>query len=477
MSHFRHRRIIALLALLLIGSVAGAQEGPRTRPFGEGTHTLRAILNKMKLQPITSEGQFRNIVRFGDPSEVLMIVLGDTDVLNPNRLPDGVDNFLLRGGAILVASDQIGGQWQQELGRETRVDGSFVQATQAASCYRDSKDCPYVRPLPSKNVPVFDGLTHVATNRPSFLRVSSACPLGILAIFPADCTPENTPAGLLRRPMRFAIGGIVGDERLGVSGRMLFMADHSVFSNDMMLQTDNDNFDLSWNALQWLTEHGKRQRVLFVDDGTVVPNFNVMLKEPPLPPLPGLPSEAELIRVAHQRLAEMERENLLNNLAVNALGGDKASRNLILGLVIIGTLGILAVAGLHLGRARHRIDPQLPVSSPELWHAPAETLSAQRQQALIQAGNFWEPARALARQFFETAAGCKPDSWASAGRRPPQITVADAGRQRCLAKELRPLWRLAASAVPYRVTAADFQRLTALLPVLQAECRPGTASV
>jgi hypothetical protein len=165
----------------------------------------------------------------------------------------------------------------------------------------------------------------------------------------------------------------------------------------------------------------------------------------------------------------MERENLFNSLAVAALGGENASRNLILALVVLGTVGLLGLAALQLGRARHRIDLQLPLSSPELWQAPASTLPAQRQQALVQAGNFWEPARALARQFFETAAGRRPESWATANRRPPHITVAEPGRRRRIAKEIRLLWRLAASASPYRVTAADFQRLVAILPTLRAE--------
>ena len=155
------------------------------------------------------------------------------------------------------------------------------------------------------------------------MKLSSARPLSPLALFPDDCKLESLPAEVLRiyglNRLLFAAGGQVGNS----NGRILVLADHSVFINDMMLQTDNDNFDLACNALQWLTENGKRNRVLFVDEGTVVANFNVILKEPPLPPLPGLPPEDELIRVTQNRLAQLQRENYFNSKAVNALGGEK----------------------------------------------------------------------------------------------------------------------------------------------------------
>jgi hypothetical protein len=468
----------ALLALLCTASAVRAQDVPATRPFGEGTHTLRAILNKMELEPIPSEGQFRNEVINGDSSRMLIIVLGEDrekqegSVLD--RIPHGrgrIKSFLASGGAILVASDRELCDWAKPSQQSSIVTGAFVQATLLESMYRGSADCPFVHPLVNEDVPVFDGLRRVATNRPSYLNLRSVRPLPSLARFPKDCELETRLPAENLKPFVFAAGGRVEN------GRMLVLADHSVFINDMMLKTDNDNFDLACNALQWLTENGKRNRVLLVDEGAVVANFNVILKEPPLPPLPGLPPESELIRVTEQRLAQLQRENYFNNKAVSALGGeDTARRYLIRVLVVVGTVGLLIFAGLRLGRVRHRIDPRLPSSGPELWQASAATLAAQRQQALVQAGNFWEPARALARQFFETVANCRPDSWATPGRRPPQLNLAQAGGRR-IDKDVRALWRLAASTTPYRVAAVDFQRLLTLLPVLQANilCSPAVA--
>jgi hypothetical protein len=480
MSRVPLRRALALFTLLGITAVATAQEPP-PRPFGEGTHTLRAILNKMQLEPIPSERQFRDEVIKGDAARLLVIVLGEDRTKQKESVLDRIDYkmFLDNGGAILVASDRELCNWAKPPRQVTSiVTGAFVQATQPESMYRGSADCPFVHALANEDVPVFDGLRRVATNRPSYLNLGPVRGLGSLARFPQDCQLETQlPVEDLRRhgPFVFAAGGRLGKK----SGRMLVLADHSVFINDMMLQTDNDNFDLAWNALRWLSEKpadgkAKRDRVLFVDEGTVVANFNVVLKELPLPPLPGLPPEDELIRVTQNRLAQLQRENYFNTKAVNALGGEKAARpQLILILVVVGTLGLVILAGLRLGRARHRIDPRLPLAGPGLWETSAATLPAQRQQALVQAGNFWEPARALARQFFEAAANCRPDSWATAGRRPPQIHIAEAGHRRRIEKELRALWRLAASSTPYRVAVGDFQRLVALLPRLQTEILAG----
>ena len=68
-------------------------------------------------------------------------------------------------------------------------------------------------------------------------------------------------------PLRFAVGA-----QLAGGGRLLVLADHSIFINDMMLQTDNDNIPFAFNVVRWLTDAGNGQRrtdVLFYDDGQI----------------------------------------------------------------------------------------------------------------------------------------------------------------------------------------------------------------
>jgi hypothetical protein len=468
--------VLAAAFLLGLTAVANGQDSSKP-PFGEGTHALRAILNRLKMEPIGSLQQFKNEVLSGNESQILVIVLGKTSVLDD--VPEGgVAGFLRKGGAILVATDRFDGSWQEAaLGKDTSVSGSFVKTTpQSRSAYRESEDCPFVRPLPNKQVPVFNGLEQVATNRPSFLHIGSACPLDSLAIFPRDCRIENTPIGLIW-PLRFAAGGTVGD------GRMLMLADHSVFINDMMLQTDNDNFDMACKAIDWLSEEGKRKRVLFVEDGAVVTNFNLILRPPPLPPI-DIPPEPELIGSLNQLLVGLEREDYFNkglSSWISAAPDEREKKRavrtfLMLALVLLTTLGLLVLGGLRLSRARHRIETRLPLHAPDLWQASG-TRTSQREQALVLAGSFWEPARALARQFFESVAGLRPESWATSGQHLLRVTSTGGYRGPGLEKQAHELWRLAVSATPFRVVAIDFQQLLVRLPALHADLAAGALRI
>lgn len=496
MSTGARSRTAALVSLVLAITALGtapAQEADKGPPFGEGTHAFRAILNKLKLEPIASETQFRNEIRDGNAEQILLIVLGheetnrgarkpqakDDQLSVLQRIPDGLETFLKNGGAVLIASDLGGQGWGRIFGRRTALDGSFIETEQPRSGYRDSRECPFVRPLPNKIVPIFDGLNKVATNRPSFLHVDSACPLDTLAVFPGDCTMEGIPAIMVRGlQLRFAIGGPLHN------GRALVLADHSLFINDMLLQTDNDNFDLACSAIRWLSEDGKRTRVLFVEDGEVVSNFNVILKEMPVPPLPPLPPEAEMVRLANKLLVDLETEDYFNRTLLEAIsppgrtpesGPDlQAGRGRILQLlVLLTTVGLLMFGWHRLVRARHRIDARVPATGPELWPASVSAVVDQRQQALLQVGNLWEPARALARQFFEKAAALRPEQWLGAGLQPPQLTVTDPELRRGLDRQVRDLWRLAASHAPSRLSPGDFEHFLARLRALQNDVAAG----
>ena len=67
------------------------------------------------------------------------------------------------------------------------------------------------------------------------------------------------------------------------NGRVLVLADHSIFINEMMLPSDNGNVEFTYNCLEWLRGDPKdgRNQVLFVEDGTINSRFEVPLKEVP----------------------------------------------------------------------------------------------------------------------------------------------------------------------------------------------------
>ncbi|MBY0524925.1 MAG: hypothetical protein K2R98_16085 [Gemmataceae bacterium] len=471
-------RLMLAAAIALVASSSATAQPVKQAPFGEGSHCFRAILNKMELKPILSEAEFRKEAR-DNPDRVIVIVLGKTGFLN--RVPDGLETFLTRGGAVMVASDQAGGQWEEVF--DARITGTFVRVSaESPSAYRESPDCPFIQPLQNQRIPVFTGLDQVATNRPSFLSMGSASPLTTLALFPTDCEIPNVPAELLNR-LRFAAGGSFG------KGRALLLADHSVFINDMLLQTDNDNFDMTCNAVRWLSSAGQRNRVLFVEEGEVVTNFNVVLKEPPLPPLP---SEADLIRIMNRTLVGLEDENFFNRQILKHLP-PPAERNgkapdyrpskapIHHWLILLGTAAIVGFGWLRLSKSRHKIDPRMPLMQPSVWETPTVPVIDQRHLAMLHSGNLGDAARDLARQFFEAVLGFRPAEWGQGGSvkapNAPEITVSDPAKRRALTKQVLELWRMACAVAPPRVTPLYFEQLSNQATALRAELSQGTLKI
>src|SRR5262249_56049092 len=121
----------------------------------------------------------------------------------------------------------------------------------------------------------------LATNRPSCL-----WPLPRdehrVAEFPKGCR-YDTPEGQAylpprQRPLPFAVR-----REFDSGGRLLLLADHSVFINEMMLKSDNGNVDFTYNAIEWLKGDNKeRNRVLFVSDGNIETKLDIPIREEPV---------------------------------------------------------------------------------------------------------------------------------------------------------------------------------------------------
>ncbi len=200
-------------------------------------------------------------------------------------------SFVAQGGALFLATDKrLPREAEDALIRTAgvRVSGEFVVCKDADSCYHALEDCPFLQPTNWTDPDLFRDLIDdnsqpalAASNAPSYL-----IPVGggmgelfrrpALALLPGDCYREGAPAfaGAFDPPPLFAVGGDVGD------GRVLVMADHSVFINEMLMQKDNGNIHLSYKCLKWLSgKKGERTTVLFVEDGTIKTRFDVPLKD------------------------------------------------------------------------------------------------------------------------------------------------------------------------------------------------------
>jgi hypothetical protein len=433
---------LVLLLLLLFATPAPAQRA-RLTPFGQGTHAFRVVLHRAHLTPITSEEQFREELD-DHPERILVISFGRSDWQAQSALT--FRTVEQDGAAFLFASDQRS-VWR--FPDQPTIDGRFVTLDpDSPKAYRGSTDCPFVEPLPRKNCPVFTGLTRVATNRPSFLE--SFHRNFLLARLPEECEVQGVQ---FANPRPFAEGGLWG------KGRYLVLADHSVFINDMMLPPDNDNFDLAQNAVSWLSEDGKRDRVYFMDDGVLVTDFNVPVKEVPPPPLP---SEADLVKMFNKTVDGLEREDFVHRRFSRAVPPTFTLQFLTVALTVLLICCGVGYGVIQLLRSRHPVDPQVPIMATALAGVvPAQAVIDQRQRSTLAEDNFWEAAHGLARQFFDSA---------HVGPAEPRLDGEGARSRR---GTVRRLWQFARST-PRRVSAREFERVVRDVDDLKAALANGT---
>jgi hypothetical protein len=467
----RLRHVLAGLVLSVVAVAAPPRAVAQTSrpPFGEGTHAFRRILHDLEMEPLDSVRAVR------DPPHTLLVVLGETDVLD--QLPGGLRGFLARGGAALVATDR-----QVPVHRLLNPFGVTVNGTQvrlesggllSPVRYRDFDECPLLQPVRGASpdllglhvpgVPAGVPLGRVvATNRPSYLTVYPKLPgsLQVLATLPPGCRRAGVN-GLDSMSLGlppFAVGGTVGP------GRLLVLADHSLFINDMMLQPDTDNVDFTYNCLDWLTAgKPKGTHVLFVEEGDVQTAFDIPLKEVPLP----LPPLDSLVPLADDVIQQMEAQNAFNEVLLDLVPFEQ----LWVALVVLLS-GLLAVYGLYrLLRARHRVDPAAPLLDRLLAAVPAAgSVMEQRHRALLGRGNLWEPARALARQCFAVAGIAGTDGRPA----PPHVRVTGSWwQQRTLGRLVRRLWHLAYASRPVPVSPQEFARLPAEVEEVRAALASG----
>jgi hypothetical protein len=406
------------------------------------------------------------------PEDKVLIVFGETDVLD--KVPGGLVRFIQNGGAALVATDR---QTSREKGKALEPFGVWVDGRLVSAPFQDNykglEECVSIEFVSDLGRPTIftpdPDKPRVATNRSSFLH-AKVPGLSIQATFPPTCwftdlDASGKPVAVERPldPLRFAAAGEIG------SGRIIVLADHSVFINEMLWQLDIQNLDFAYSSIDWLTGR-KRTRALFFDEGEIQTSFDVPLKDLPAPPLPSLEN---VLRTVNRGLKGLEEENKFNGAIDNAINRLIAPRLLILALTV--GLGIVGLSRLSL--KRHRSEPNLPLLATGLVaqqaHAPA---LAQRHEAMKQAGSYYEPARALARQFFEAAGdfdfaapGADED-----GATVPDFQVAGTFWQRWLVRgRLRRLWRLAQGDEPMRVSRRRLLRLARNIDGLSGELASG----
>ncbi len=162
---------------------------PEQQKFGFGTHALRRILYETKFKALEDWGDLGN-----KPNHTLLVVLGGP--LSLERIPGGLQTFVDRGGAVLLATDQaipertvayhqllsvagtvVTGGGVSALPPANPKDVGWFRATrvEAKAVYRHQPECIIVTPT-KEGRPLFVPRTAgqpeevpLVTNRPSYL--------------------------------------------------------------------------------------------------------------------------------------------------------------------------------------------------------------------------------------------------------------------------------------------------------------------
>jgi hypothetical protein len=480
------RRILFAMAAavaVLLPNVAYCQEtedDARRKALLEGTHLFRRMLHDLKFKPLENFQELQ-----ANPSKSILVVLGETSALT--RLPGGLKNFVRRGGALLLATDRSLPKGTNLPRQLKDVAGVIINANTVVCTnpdlskkYKGFHFCPILQPIKGAEPDLFrlsfnNQELQVATNVPAHLLQEAELPGSVrpLALLPELCFYPNRNLEPTNYPIDnrlFMVGGELG------KGKVLVLADHSVFINEMMLPKDNNNVEFTNNCLLWLRgEEGSRDRVLFLEDGVAQTKFDIPLKSLKIPP-------ADLLKLlfarrnavtagAQEALAQLENRTDLSGAALDWLDELGFRRHKQVAFVLLGTSALFFLyTGFRItAKGRSRRDGGIPpLNKAGAWSHREGGLLDQRTNAQIRSGNFWESAQQLVRDRLPSLVES------------PTLPTFLGTRGGFLARwkmrrRLRRLQELAWGHRPFRISQRQFHRLKGeiekLKPILDARSK------
>jgi hypothetical protein len=483
-SHLTCRGAVPLLLLFSAGLLRAADES-KPDDYWTRTHVFRLIIGaKHNLHFANS---FKDVQ---DPSKSIIILLGKDMDGSLGKVPYGLESYVGRGGAVLIASDLRVEHQALNGFYGVMIDGQKVRNKDKGVIYNDQTACPLVDGSMDPSglfltgpTPFSDGDERpVATNLPSYLRSAWPWPklleakdLVVKATLPPKCFLDVAGKRTLSTDFSDKLPFAVGFHRgVGDHGRLLVMADHSVFINEMMQRTDTGNAAFAFRCINWLDDNGKRDQVLFVENGDVMGPVTVIdLQElPVLPPQPK-PSLNTLIGIVDQMIADLENPKQGDNHFYDHLTDQHLPATWPRVLIFSLTAALLCYGLSRLWRARHRPDLSgPPLALAVVRAAPGDNPIDRRYQALIQSGNLWEPARMLTRSFFDTLLAV-PAGRPGPTRLPPLHVKPRGLRGWLLGQRIRRMWRFAHQPQPQMVSFRQFRKLARRVADLKDKAAQG----
>lgn len=241
--------------------------------------------------------------------------------------------------------------------------------------------------------------------------------------------------------------------------RAIIMADHSPFTNDMLMH--GDNALLAVNVVNHLSQ-GRRYIQFLVDGSSAQSGLAPMLPPDELPPIDpdDIPADTKMA-IANRFLKEVERENALNRFLDSI-----PSRIIWRILIIAGTL----LLSLYL--LRKLLSSKALINPPALHAANS---SEARAATMVRTKSLQPAAQELARDFLRALTGVKQDATAWLLSR-KEIWVAPGvdGSARRIRNDIERLSRMATgSDRRYRVKPKELRKLAARIEELRAMVAAG----
>jgi hypothetical protein len=335
------------------------------------------------------------------PRDLLVVVFGGA----PGEHGLTLLNVLNRRGAILLAADDQRSSASLVAKLGVRISSGPIQVRDEQYQYSGYSDCVRIPSSESTEGvfgtfphPVTDGLREIVANRAGYLTTSRRAFLKWQTI--AETSPATAPTGSgawQRTFMKVA-------ENAQTGSRALVVADHSIFTNQMLAVADNAQ--LASQAIAWLGE-GKTRVIILVDRDIVSPNDPSLVDiELPQPSpqqvrdaLASLPPD-EFLAAINGIGAVIEDEGILNEVIDDAFR--KIPNNVYNWWMIVGASCILAFVGVSWAVTRRGTGDA---------NATGDELPGARSQSIVNRIERHEIANQVLDGFRVDVTGSAKSSW------------------------------------------------------------------
>ena len=467
------RRCLFGAMLMLVAGMPGHAQEPAAPRIVEGQIVVdklgmdcfRHLLFDAGMEPLSNTFEILN-----QPQDTVIILLGsESSLLLVNNQ---FETAVRRGATLIVAADRSSNS-TFDFGIDY-VDGTIRAGKEDA--LKGIAEYPFIRPIkpffPIESTPLrelFGGFSNRGDNA---IAANTSCvirPVGrpldfrreTLAGFPFSSRFN----GRAYEPSRdfFAIGGGFGQ------GRVLFLADHSVFVNNLILRPDIANLLFARGMIEWAQGPQQKKRCLLVEDGVI----RTVYPLPTIPPKDGnlleLLLKMALIFEQHgdRMIAEVERRDGFNQFILQ-----KFPMREILRTVMFLVAGFVILLGVFwFMRSRTTADPARTLVTPELAALiPQGDALHQRFEGLMDTGNVYEVVREAVRDFFDGL-----HAMPTADGQPPRLLIVDDHPEPTrLRTRIMRLWTIAFGITPVEITAADWKSISVDLREILEEADNGS---